>query len=391
MTKFELERPKYKIMGKLEPMDEADTVLVQGRLIPDSEEWEKYYEMHPDYEKLARKLYDAQGRYILEKSIQDELMDPAMRFVTQDILNRDDYVDGVPADKKTIIDPVQASKKIQGFAMLMGADLVKIGPLNPAWIYTHQVKHDEDGRIIKNPVILKHPHAIVVAMPYRLSDIECAPRSIVGLATIPLYMHLSVIVIALAKYIRSLGYQARAHNINSQIMQVPVAIDAGLGELSRNGIIITREYGSAVKPFIVTTDLPVVYDKPVDIGVDEYCSQCDICSRICPVGAIPRGSKKVVRGVLKWAINGLLCFDYFKSTGSNCSLCIAYCPWTRSRQFPHNLVAKGVKYSNLIRKIAVSIDKMLLREKTRDNPIWMDKQPEIWKKFLKPHHPFYSE
>jgi epoxyqueuosine reductase QueG len=40
--------------------------------------------------------------------------------------------------------------------------------------------------------------------------------------------------------------------------------------------MITKESGSSLKPTAVTTDLPLVYDPSVDIGVAEFCQDCRI-------------------------------------------------------------------------------------------------------------------
>ena len=38
---------------------------------------------------------------------------------------------------------------------------------------------------------------------------------------------------------------------------MPIAIDAGMGELGRHGLMITPELGSALKLATITTDLPL--------------------------------------------------------------------------------------------------------------------------------------
>lgn len=373
MPRCELDEPKYEVEGKLERVDEGDTVFTRSFMVPDSEAWQKYFKKHPDLEKQARRW--AQLRTNEQRRLRiphlDELMGTAMRFVIS-AMTINEYVVGKPAPEKITIDPKRASEKIKGFASQLGADLVKIGPLNPAWTYSHVV---ERQRFTRSPVNISHGHAITVAIAYNQDDIECAPRYVVGLATLAIYHRLSAIVVSLAEYIRSLGYNARAHNFNGQVLMVPVAIDAGFGELGRNGIMITEEYGSAVKPMCVTTDMPLTHDKPVDIGVDGFCRQCTICAEICPAGAISRGDKKVVRGVKKWPIKGSACLEYFLRSGGNCSLCIAYCPWT-------------VERSSKARENAIKGDAVLPREKRRKTPSWMEEQPEIWREVMRTNHPF---
>ncbi len=103
------------------------------------------------------------------------------------------------------------------------------------------------------------------------------------------YQRLALISTTLATYLRFLGYAARAHNLHDyQVLSIPVAVDAGVGELSRSGLIINREMGNCFKLATVTTDLPLAHDRPVDLKVREFCEECKICADLCPAGAIPR-------------------------------------------------------------------------------------------------------
>ena len=88
-----------------------------------------------------------------------------------------------------------------------------------------------------------------------------------------MHVRLATIAVTLASYIRALGYGARAQVMpNYQVLTVPVAIDAGMGGLGRHGLMITKELGSALKLATVTTDLPMAFNQPRDIGVAEFCT-----------------------------------------------------------------------------------------------------------------------
>ena len=58
------------------------------------------------------------------------------------------------------------------------------------------------------------------------------------------YAEDAVTLLALAQYIRSLGYTAIASQ-NDTNLAIPYAVQAGLGEYGRNGLCITREFGPA--------------------------------------------------------------------------------------------------------------------------------------------------
>ena len=117
-------------------------------------------------------------------------------------------------------------------------------------------------------------------------------------------------------------------------------MDCGIGELSRAGYLLTKEYGLGVRISVVTTDMPIQYDQPVDIGVQSFCEQCFICADECPSGAIPFGEKTLHNGLLKWKLDEKKCYSYWHVNGTDCGICMAVCPWTKPRTLFHRLNAE---------------------------------------------------
>ena len=335
-----INKPRYIQVGKTEPFDERDTV--QSRYDMDQQlttEWLEYYERHPEWERYDREMKTLPGL----GAVGDPL---DLSFFIQEVMQaihygREDMVDApfvapVPFD----ISPARAAEKIKGFARHLGADLVRIGPLNPDYVYTHigKTKFYPD-RQRGTPIHLTHKSAVSMAISITPGFIKSGPVLPSSIETLRVYTRLGMISDMIAGYIRSLGFSARAHNLfNYQVLCVPVAIDAGLGELSRMGIMITKELGPSLKLATVTTDMPLDYDPPVDIGVEEFCRDCKICAKACPSSAIPYGKQVAVRGVLKWKINPQACFRVWNETGTDCGICIASCPWTKPGTFIHQCV-----------------------------------------------------
>ena len=114
---------------------------------------------------------------------------------------------------------------------------------------------------------------------------------------------------------------------------MPVAVEAGLGELGRSGVLITPGFGTTLRLATVTTDLPMAVDHPVDLGVQGFCRDCKLCSLACPAGAIPHGDKIAVRGVKRWKLAAGRCYHHWRQVGSDCALCLVTCPWSQ----PDNL------------------------------------------------------
>jgi reductive dehalogenase len=143
----------------------------------------------------------------------------------------------------------------------------------------------------------------------------------------------------LARYIRGLGWEALPSG-NDTTASIPLAIDAGLGELGRHGLLITPQFGPRQRICKVYTDLPLVPDKPIDFGMQQFCELCNHCAHACPVQAIPRGERSLELtsisnrpGIRRWHVNVGKCLQFWVANGgslpglSDCANCVSACPW----------------------------------------------------------------
>jgi ferredoxin len=336
-----LKNSRCQVVGRITRFDERDNVQARYELEPDSPEWKEYYGMHPEWENRDREIQKLPGIGMVGRPWDLPMLMQEVGLALH--YGRDDQVNsGLIAPLKQEINPERAAQKIKGFARHLGADLVRVGPLNPAHVYTHigKAKYYPD-RKRGEPIELNHGHAISLAMGINPDLVKTGPVLAEIVEVLRVYGRLAQISVMVAGYIRMLGYPARAHNLfNYQVLCIPLAIDAGMGELSRMGIMITRELGPSLKLAIVTTDLPLAHDSPVDIGVEEFCRDCKICAETCPSGAVPHGGPVVDRGVKKWKINAQACFTVWNETGTDCGVCIASCPWTKHRTPFHKLATE---------------------------------------------------
>lgn len=333
-----LTKPRYKVTGEIERFDERDNVQSRNTLEPGTPEYAEFYARHPEWESVDGKTREISRHHVGHPLDGLFLMSEVMSVARRGM---EDSVDGPVAEHKFELTPERASEKLKGFARHLGADLVRTGPLNPAFIYTHIGKtwHDP-ARKHGAPITLEHRHAISIAIALDVAVHKSGPVLAMTTDVMSVYNKLAVVSTILAAYIRSLGYPARAHVVsNYQVLCVPVAIDAGMGELGRHGIMMTQELGSCLKLATVTTDLPLSHDAPVDIGVEEFCKDCRICAERCPSGAISHGPTRNVRGVEKWSINSQACFRVWNETGTDCGICVAACPWSKPRTAIHRLAA----------------------------------------------------
>jgi len=236
--------------------------------------------------------------------------------------------------------PTHASQLFKKITHTFGATLVGITKLNPDWCYQGSLRGVGEG----NYEVPSHwEYAIVFAVPHEWDMFYVNPTY--G-ASYDAYSYLRVIAARLEVFIHELGYPARSHvpPFLYDIMMPPIAVDAGLGEQGRIGLLVTPELGGNARLACVTTNIPMEVDKPIDIGIQEFCRKCKICAERCPTGAISnREEPGVVYGYKRWKIRDELCFKTWASIAASkvshgCRICLAVCPYSRKNNWLHTLV-----------------------------------------------------
>ncbi len=366
MTPNRVRQPHYDKdrVGPIERVDERDVLFARADLFrrfeDGSTERKDYYAAHPEAQEFDRRTADelhmgsGGGDYA---SLCTGVLEAARAVAT------DGFVDGEPAPEKVVLTPREAARRVKSLARTLGADLVGTGPLRPEWVYSHV------GRSFGNaegfprwgsPVDLSH-HTDAISMGFRmdLDFIAAAPEFPTALATGVGYAIGARAAVRLAEYIRSLGYSARAHHVYSyRVLPVPVAVDCGLGELSRAGFLLSRKLGLGLRLGTVTTDLPLDHDGPADIGVQSFCERCEICAAYCPSGAIPRGGKTEYNGVRKWKLDEEDCYRYWSVVSTDCSICMSTCPWTKPSTWLHRALTYGATFKGPHQSLMVAAEKL---------------------------------
>lgn len=174
----------------------------------------------------------------------------------------------------------------------------------------------------------KYKYAICIGLPMNRELMLGAPDAKASKEVQRVYSRCSRLSVNMSRYIRSLGWPALGLPVNgsSEYLHIPIAIDAGLGQLGKHGSLICKEYGSNLRLTTVLTDMPLEVDAVEDIGVDDVCLKCRACSNVCPPAAIAN-SKQWVRGAEKWYVDFDRCAPYFSDT-YGCAICIEICPWS---------------------------------------------------------------
>jgi ferredoxin len=115
---------------------------------------------------------------------------------------------------------------------------------------------------------------------------------------------------------------------------------AGLGELSRIGELVLSPFvGPRFKTVVLTTDLPLAVDRPIDFGLQDFCAKCTKCARECPCMAIPFGPKVMFNGYEMWKPDVEKCAKYrvTNAKGSACGRCMKTCPFNTEGLLAHRL------------------------------------------------------
>ncbi|PAB55691.1 reductive dehalogenase [Anaeromicrobium sediminis] len=283
-------------------------------------------------------------------------------------------------------DAQEAAKHIKKATKHFGADLVGIAPYERAkrWTYTewarpnvrsftmpddtveylpfdpfklHKGEYETFGVTavksdFKREAGFEPKSVIVLAFEMDYNGIKAAPTLVESASAGVMYSKMAETAHKLAKFLRNLGYKAAPCG-NDTALSVPLAIEAGLGETSRMGMVVTEKYGPRVRLCKVYTDLEIHPDKPITFGVKEFCDVCMKCADACPSKSICHEPAQVIKegmefstgkvnestmtGVEKWFINGERCLAFWAYNGGDCGTCIAVCPYNKIDEWHHDL------------------------------------------------------
>jgi reductive dehalogenase len=262
------------------------------------------------------------------------------------------------AEPLPLKDTEEVTRKIKVIAAYAGADNAGVTVIDRRWVFDTACLNGLDPgapqtkaivfQKVDQPMETEKEFVLPDSVRYAVVTISVQPRAVsqigpASLATIAStnqgYSQGGLSAVALAQAIRSLGYVA-IPCMNSTALSVPLAIDAGLGQLGRLGYLITPEWGPHVRIDKVLTNLPLEPDSSISFGVTEYCTECGLCAVECPSGAISPDKERSFApppstgrcgnpGALKWYIDGKKCLNWWIESGAaGCTRCMDVCPYT---------------------------------------------------------------
>jgi reductive dehalogenase len=294
------------------------------------------------------------------------------------------YQDGPvkPEVDPSSLDPLRNRRALKTLLHHLGADVAGACEAKRYVWYSH----DYEGQ----PMEILHRSALVIAVDQGFETMEGASGDdwISGTQSYRAYLRGAQITGVLAAYIRSLGHAARSHtNSDSHVIQTPLVLLAGLGELSRIGETVLNPFlGPRTKSAVVTTNIPVAWDKPIDFGLQDACSKCFKCARECPCSAITFNGTVMFNGYEMWKHDVQRCTSYRVTNqgGAACGRCMKMCPYNNEGLLIHRcLLWMATKFPFLRHPLADLDDKLGHGE---INPIkrWWTDLEVIGNKVLQP-------
>jgi epoxyqueuosine reductase len=120
--------------------------------------------------------------------------------------------------------------------------------------------------------------------------------------------------------------------LSTRLPHKTVATRAGIGWIGKCALVVTREFGSALRLATVLTDAPLPTARPINTS---RCGDCMGCVRACPAHA-PLGENWHAGLAREAFYDAQACCTMAKSLSEKagiddiiCGLCIVACPWTR--------------------------------------------------------------
>lgn len=318
----------------------------------------KVVNVHPDETPHPKVRRGEMGKALFNYNRNTIARDPIARISsnrTRDKRNvfanvlRDAPESTVNPTRTPVDDPAAMARHIKRVARYLGADIVGIGKTHPSFLYAGGALHDvgfiateEEGGESPAELCRKYPYVIVTPIAWDINLIQAHRHHIGDAAYETTLMRLGLVLTALEGYIRELGYSAFRGKVNPQ----GAALAAGIGELGRNGLIISKDFGARIHlNDAIMTDLPLVTDGPIDIGVDDFCKVCRKCAETCPTNSISFEGKQLHNGIEKYKIKWETCYKLrplMTENWSVCLTCATICPYTKPNVWWRTLAVRAL-------------------------------------------------
>jgi ferredoxin len=341
--------------------DERNVMFARDDLRFHPKLYSKYYLDKPKIKSIDKLIHNKGSLSDSSKLYYDKYYTPLYNaaFELLDIQREASSIN--ISNTKSEVNKNKLTKTIKHIAKLYGAVDIGITELRDYHIYSHKGRHSKGwGDEVKND----HKWGIAIIVPMHIEMIKKAPTISTIVESSKAYVEAAKVANIIEAYIKKLGYDAKSHTDgNYETLCVPIAVDSGVGELSRMGLIIHKDYGPSVRISIVTTDVELIPTKRKKQHIDSFCRICKKCSDNCPSGAITREDEPESRGFKHWSINQEKCFSFWKNIGTDCGFCLKVCPYTKPNNFFHKMIRFYISRNPLNQRAALFFDNLLMGRK----------------------------
>lgn len=350
-------------------IDERDTMFARMSYKKGSYEYKDYYSRNPAKKEVddeLRSMPDICGEGTATfHPLHSPIVNAGFRFLSD--INK--HAEGQVKENRVLVAPEEMTKKIKKLAKYFGAVLVGVAETENYHYYICRGRNSEAyGRKIDK----FHKYGIVFAVEMDKDMVNRAPQLEETIEVTKGYINVAVAGMWLSYYIRELGYDARNHMDGNYLVVAPlIAEDAGLGEIGRNGILLTKEYGPRIRLGVVTTDMPLMADGKEEFGIKEFCRICKKCAGACLGKAIPRDDIREIDGEERWQVVQEKCYGVWRRVGTDCGVCLSTCPFSQGVSL--ELIDKMKGSKGIMEKILKEYEeKQGVRSYTKQSPLLPD-------------------
>ncbi len=312
--------------------DERETLFSRVSLKRSSKEYKEFYSKNKSLKRVDDTQRNRPFRHVLRKSDYfKELFFPLTKDNKYYIKTVFDMAESKPVSKKRVNINSGFSANLKEITKYYGATSVGIVKLTDYSYYSHHGGLSEAVNIdnYNQKILPKYKTAIVYTVLMDKEKMNRAPQYEELLATEEAYVQVATIGSRVTMYLKELGYKSMFNNSEFYLAPlVPLAHDAGLGQIGMCNHIVTKEHGNNVRLGAVFTTLEVEYDSPIDYGLTEFCKKCALCMSNCPSKAITH-LPRIVNGRQFYKFDENKCFNMWLKSGTDCGTCISACPLTQ--------------------------------------------------------------
>lgn len=338
-------------------VDERDTMFARAERTPGTEPYEEYYGENPGLKATDDRIRE-----------KPELGSPEGLYYDASITpEADEYFEAIPeiepdpevvaewSEKLASAD--QPHRVLSDLTEHLGTVDIGFTHIPEEFIYTRKGRLDHD---YGQQIDLDHADALVFLVEMDFDEMQAAPKAPVIRESARQYYRAAEIAKTVAAVLEAAGYDATPqYDAHYEVILPPLAVEAGLGELGRNNVLVADRYGSRVRIGAVTTDLPLPDDDPVSLGVERFCRHCKRCATHCPSRALTTGEKVDVRGTEKWPTDEARCYSFWRQAGTDCAICMTVCPFSHRNSPLHNAVRLGIKWAPWLAPVLLYFDRLL--------------------------------